>query len=71
MINIAKYSFSLGAHVIHMLNFLGICDDMSVWSWVHVIFGLDFCDVYCLVMVICWTYVLGKCMHDACNSCLS
>ena len=49
MINIAKYIFGLGAHVLHMPNVLGICDVMSIWSWAHVIFGLDSCNAYCLV----------------------
>ena len=53
MIIFVKYMFSLGAHVTHMPNLLGICDVMSVWSWAHVILVL--------VLMMCtdwqWTYV--------------
>ena len=71
MIIIAKYIFCLGAHIIHMPNVQGLCDVMSIWSWVHVVFGLDSHNVSYLVMGICQAYVLGIYVNDACNSCLS
>ena len=46
MINGVNYDSSLGAHVAHMQNVLGICDIMSVWSWVHVDLVLVLVDVY-------------------------
>ena len=54
------------AHVAHVIDVLGLCDVMSIWSWAHVFHVLVFCIVYCLVMGICWAYV----MHDAHNSSL-
>ena len=58
MIILVNYIFTLGAHDAHMLNVLGICDVMSVWSCFLqcVLFGGSHMSGICIGHMY-WAYV--------------